>query len=141
MSGGGRCNFTNYTVEAENFLSENAHFCKSALSRFTQWDFLAMIHAHNIPYHEREHGQLFCNESARDILNMLLAECDKVGVEIRLNSEIKSITQPANRGYYDDICKTTGPLKPRCVNNKFSVKLCRALLIVQGNAKPDKAVR
>jgi hypothetical protein len=64
-------NFTNYTVEAENFISENAHFCKSALSRFTQWDFLEMIHAQNIPYHEREHGQLFCNESARDILNML----------------------------------------------------------------------
>jgi len=99
MSGGGRCNFTNYTVEAENFLSENAHFCKSALSRFTQWDFLEMIHTHNIPYHEREHGQLFCNESARDILNMLLAECDKVGVEVRLNSDIKAIIQIAGSGY------------------------------------------
>ena len=70
MSGGGRCNFTNYTVEAENYLSENVHFCKSALSRFTQWDFLELIHQHNIPYHELEHGQLFCNETARDILNI-----------------------------------------------------------------------
>jgi len=99
MSGGGRCNFTNYTLEAENFLSENAHFCKSALSRFTQWDFLAMIHAHGIPYHEREHGQLFCNESARDILNMLLAECDKVGVELCLNTTVKQITQMAESGF------------------------------------------
>ncbi|MDF1582549.1 MAG: NAD(P)/FAD-dependent oxidoreductase [Methyloprofundus sp.] len=99
MSGGGRCNFTNYTVEAENFLSENAHFCKSALSRFTQWDFLEMIHAHNIPYHEREHGQLFCNESARDILNMLLAECAKVGVELCLGATIKQIMPMAESGF------------------------------------------
>ncbi|MCF7970566.1 MAG: NAD(P)/FAD-dependent oxidoreductase [Methylococcaceae bacterium] len=99
MSGGGRCNFTNYTIEAENFLSKNVHFCKSALSRFTQWDFLAMIHAYNIPYHEREHGQLFCNESARDILNMLLAECDKAGVEIRLDTNIEQITQMAASGF------------------------------------------
>ena len=99
MSGGGRCNFTNYTVEAENFVSENAHFCKSALSRFTQWDFLEMIHAQNIPYHEREHGQLFCNESARDILNMLLTECDNAGVDIRLNVEIQCIEKHAESGF------------------------------------------
>ncbi|MBT3812109.1 MAG: NAD(P)/FAD-dependent oxidoreductase [Gammaproteobacteria bacterium] len=99
MSGGGRCNFTNYTVEAENFISENAHFCKSALSRFTQWDFLEMIHAQNIPYHEREHGQLFCNESARDILNMLLSECDKVGVDIQLKADIQSIKKHAELGF------------------------------------------
>ena len=99
MSGGGRCNFTNYTIEAENFLSENAHFCKSALSRFSQWDFLEMIHAQNIPYHEREHGQLFCNESARDILNMLLTECDNAGVDIRLNAEIQSIEKHAESGF------------------------------------------
>ncbi len=93
MSGGGRCNFTNYSVEAENFLSQNAHFCKSALSRFTQWDFLALIQQHEVPYHEREHGQLFCNESARDVLNMLLTECDKAGVKIQLNTHIKAIQQ------------------------------------------------
>ena len=91
MSGGGRCNFTNYSVEAENFISQNAHFCKSALSRYTQWDFLALVQQHEIPYHEREHGQLFCNESARDILNVLLTECDRVGVKILLNTHIQSI--------------------------------------------------
>ncbi|NYT46965.1 MAG: NAD(P)/FAD-dependent oxidoreductase [Candidatus Methanofishera endochildressiae] len=99
MSGGGRCNFTNYTVEAENFISENAHFCKSALSRFTQWDFLEMIHAQNIPYHEREHGQLFCNESARDILNMLLSECDKARVDMRLKADIQSVKKRAESGF------------------------------------------
>lgn len=99
MSGGGRCNFTNYTVEAENYLSENIHFCKSALSRFTQWDFLELIHQHNIPYHEREHGQLFCNETARDILNMLLTECDKAAVILQLNTEIKSIQQNSKSGF------------------------------------------
>ena len=99
MSGGGRCNFTNYTVEAEHYLSENAHFCKSALSRFTQWDFLEQIHQHNIPYHEREHGQLFCNETARDILNMLLTECDKAAVNIQLNADIKSIQKTDQSGF------------------------------------------
>ncbi len=91
MSGGGRCNFTNYSIDAENYISDNAHFCKSALSRFTQWDFLALIDAYQIPFHEREHGQLFCNESSADILNMLLAECKQAGVQIKLNTKIKAI--------------------------------------------------
>jgi len=93
MSGGGRCNFTNYQVSAENFISHNPHFCKSALSRFTQWDFLALVNAYHIPFHEREHGQLFCNDSAKDILNMLLAECEKVHVDIRLNCDIGDISR------------------------------------------------
>jgi len=93
MSGGGRCNFTNYQVSAENFISHNPHFCKSALSRFTQWDFLALVNAYHIPLHEREHGQLFCNDSAKDILNMLLAECEKVHVDIRLNCDIGDISR------------------------------------------------
>lgn len=93
MSGGGRCNFTNYSVEAENFISKNVHFCKSALSRFTQWDFLAMVDQYQIPYHERSHGQLFCDVSAKDILNMLLAECEKVGVDIQLNCQIKNVSK------------------------------------------------
>ncbi len=93
MSGGGRCNFTNYSIEAENFISRNMHFCKSALSRFTQWDFLAMIEQYQIPFHERSHGQLFCDDSAKDVLRMLLAECEKVGVDIQLNCEIKKISK------------------------------------------------
>ena len=91
ISGGGRCNFTNYTVSAENYLSHNPHFCKSALSRFSQWDFIAMMNDYQIPFHEREHGQLFCDDSAKDILEMLLAECRKAAVSIRLNCEIKQI--------------------------------------------------
>ncbi len=70
IAGGGKCNFTNYTVSAENYLSHNPHFCKSALTRFTQWDFIAMMEAHQIPYHERDHGQLFCDRSAADIVSI-----------------------------------------------------------------------
>lgn len=91
MSGGGRCNFTNYFVESNNFISNNPHFCKSALSRYTQWDFLALITRYQIPYHEREHGQLFCNDSAKDILSMLLAECANTGVIVQLNTSIENI--------------------------------------------------
>ena len=65
MSGGGRCNFTNYFVEPEHFISANQHFCKSALSRYPSWEFIAMVEQHNIAYHEREHGQLFCDDSAQ----------------------------------------------------------------------------
>ncbi len=93
MSGGGKCNFTNYTVSSENYISHNPHFCKSALSRFTQWDFIAMVDSHQIPWHERDHGQLFCNESAKDILNMLLAECRKAKVEIQLNCLVTQVSK------------------------------------------------
>jgi len=96
MSGGGRCNFTNYDVSAENFLSHNRHFCKSALSRYTQWDFIALVNQYQIPYHQREHGQLFCDDSSKDILEMLLAECRQAGVEIRLDSAVEKIEQQTN---------------------------------------------
>lgn len=91
MSGGGRCNFTNLDVTAENFISHNPHFCKSALSRYTQWDFIGLVNAYGIPYHERDLGKLFCNDSAKDILRMLLAECKKVNAEIRLKCDVRSI--------------------------------------------------
>ena len=91
MSGGGRCNFTNQDVSVSNFISHNPHFCKSALSRYTQRDFIAMVNDHQISYHERDLGKLFCDDSAKDILDMLLAECDKVNVDIRLNCDIKDI--------------------------------------------------
>jgi predicted Rossmann fold flavoprotein len=99
MSGGGRCNFTNLTIHADNFISHNPHFCKSALSRYTQWDFIAMVEKHQIPYHERDLGKLFCLNRAKDILNMLLSECDKVGVEIQLRSEITSIERAEDDTY------------------------------------------
>lgn len=97
MSGGGRCNFTNYSIESDNYISHNPHFCKSALSRYTQWDFLVLIGRYQIPFHERDHGQLFCDESAKDILNMLLAECDKAGVAVQLNTRIDSVERLADR--------------------------------------------
>ncbi|MFT6624683.1 MAG: putative Rossmann fold flavoprotein [Cycloclasticus sp.] len=99
MSGGGRCNFTNYEVSADNFISHNPHFCKSALSRYTQWDFIALVSDYNIPFHEREHGQLFCDDSAKDILTMLLSECAHAGVEIQLNCPIKQIEKQSNTAY------------------------------------------
>ena len=92
MSGGGRCNFTNYFVEAEHFIGANEHFCKSALSRYPSWEFIGMVEQHNIAYHEREHGQLFCDDSAQDIVTMLLDECNAVGVQVRLNTQIDEVT-------------------------------------------------
>ena len=91
MSGGGRCNFTNTIVEPEDFISGNPHFCKSALSGYTQWDFIALVERHGIEYEERKHGQLFCKHSAKDILVMLLEECDGAGVEIKTHCELGDI--------------------------------------------------
>jgi predicted Rossmann fold flavoprotein len=91
MSGGGRCNFTNYTIEPENFLSANPHFCKSALKRYTQWDFIKLVEQHGIDYEERKHQQLFCKDSAKQILEMLQSECEQAGVTIWNHCEINSI--------------------------------------------------
>lgn len=91
MSGGGRCNFTNYFVESEHFIGANEHFCKSALSRYPSWEFISLVEQHKIAYHEREHGQLFCDDSAQDILTMLLDECDAAGVQVRLNTQIEQV--------------------------------------------------
>jgi len=81
ISGGGRCNFTNRTVSADNYLSQNPHFCRSALARFSQFDFIAMMDKRRIAYHEREHGQLFCDDSAEQIIDMLRDGCDGAGVQ------------------------------------------------------------
>jgi predicted Rossmann fold flavoprotein len=99
MSGGGRCNFTNTDISASNYISHNPHFCKSALSRYTQWDFIALVNEYQIPYHERDLGKLFCNDSAKDILNMLLAECKKAKVSIHLDCNIKNIGQKENGAF------------------------------------------
>ena len=99
MSGGGRCNFTNTDISAANYISHNPHFCKSALSRYTQWDFIALVNAYRITYHERDLGKLFCDISAKDILNMLLAECEKVNVDIRLNCNIETTGKTNDSGF------------------------------------------
>ncbi|MCF7982175.1 MAG: NAD(P)/FAD-dependent oxidoreductase [Pseudomonadales bacterium] len=101
MSGGGRCNFTNQFVTADNFISRNPHFCKSALNRFTQWDFIALVEQHGIDYEERNHGQLFCKGSAKDILNMLLEECALADVQIKTHCEIKEIKELMLKGHSD----------------------------------------
>ena len=93
ISGGGRCNFTNLHCRPENFLSSNPHFAKSALARYTPQDFIALVEKHNIPYHEKTLGQLFCDRSARDILGMLEAECEHAGVSIFLNTNIQNVEQ------------------------------------------------
>ena len=99
MSGGGRCNFTNYNIDAENYISNNTHFVKSALSRFTQWDFISLVEKYKIPYHEREHGQLFCNDSSKDILDLLLNESKKAEVSIQLETNINSIDKKADHHF------------------------------------------
>ena len=95
MSGGGRCNFTNLHTGPGNFLSANPHFCKSALSRYTQWDFIALVEKHGIPYHDKGAGQLFCDRSSKDIVAMLENECSAAGVDILTDSEITSVSKAA----------------------------------------------
>lgn len=94
MSGGGRCNFTNYHTTPENFISHNPHFCKSALSRYTPWDFIELVKKYHIPFHEKKLGQLFCDHKSKDILDMLLTECEFAKVDIRMNAAIHSIENP-----------------------------------------------
>jgi hypothetical protein len=91
ISGGGRCNFTNTDSRPEAFLSNNPHFAKSALARYTQHDFIALVEKHGIAWHEKTLGQLFCDGSARQIVAMLLAECDAVGVDVRLAHRITNV--------------------------------------------------
>ncbi|MEL6301408.1 MAG: NAD(P)/FAD-dependent oxidoreductase [Pseudomonadota bacterium] len=91
MSGGGRCNFTNLYCDPSHFLSDNPHFCKSALARYTQWDFIALVEKHGIAYHEKTLGQLFCDESSKQIVKMLLDECREVGVELLVESGISKV--------------------------------------------------
>lgn len=91
MSGGGRCNFTNLYIEPAAYLSQNPHFCKSALARYTQWDFIDMVGKHGIAWHEKTLGQLFCDDSAQQVVDMLVAECEKGQVTIRLRSEVLGI--------------------------------------------------
>src|SRR5689334_4151981 len=94
ISGGGRCNFTNIHCRPENFISANPHFAKSALARYTPPDFIALVEKHRIPYHEKTLGQLFCDRSAQDILQMLEAESAAAKVKIFTNVAVKNV----NRG-------------------------------------------
>jgi len=96
ISGGGRCNFTNLHAAPENFISGNPHFAKSALSRYTQYDFIDLVERHGVPYHEKTLGQLFCDRSAKDIIDLLLAEMTAVGAELRLRTEVSDVARTEN---------------------------------------------
>ncbi|MBS1962080.1 MAG: NAD(P)/FAD-dependent oxidoreductase [Bdellovibrionales bacterium] len=98
ISGGGRCNFTNLGAGPANYVSRNPHFCKSALSRFTPTDFVAMVEAHGIPYHEKKLGQQFCDDSAKDIVALLKRECADAGAEIRLETKITGVSRDGSEG-------------------------------------------
>jgi len=118
MSGGGRCNFTNYDVTPDKYISHNPHFVKSALNRFTQWDFIALVEKHGIPFHEKTLGQLFCDHKSQAILNLLLTECNEVGVTIQLNNNIEKLTK-LNDGKF------------LVISNQASL-LCQSLVIASG---------
>src|SRR5689334_21273607 len=110
ISGGGRCNFTNIHCRPENFISANPHFAKSALARYTPPDFIALVEKDRIPYHEKTLGQLFCDRSAEDIINLLEAECQAAGVQIFLGSRIKEVrrtTEFAVRTDTDEFAAST----------------------------------
>ena len=97
ISGGGRCNFTNIGTQPENFISQNPHFCKSALSRYTPQDFVDLVRKHKIAYYEKKLGQLFCRENARQIVEMLLRECREARVEIKTGCTVASVSSPTVR--------------------------------------------
>ena len=99
ISGGGRCNFTNIHASPAQFLSNNPHFCKSALRQYSQHDFIALIEKHGIAYHEKKLGQLFCDDNAQDVIDMLLAECADVSAEVANNVTVESLCRLDNGGF------------------------------------------
>ena len=109
ISGGGRCNFTNLRVEPRNYLSDNPHFCKSALSRFTPLDFIKLIEKHGIAYHEKAPGQLFCDDRARRIVDLLLAECKAGGVTLKTGCAVRRIEKKDAFSVQTDSATYTAP--------------------------------
>ncbi|MAD43756.1 MAG: aminoacetone oxidase family FAD-binding enzyme [Oceanospirillaceae bacterium] len=136
MSGGGRCNFTNYYVAPDKYLSHNPHFCKSALKRYSQWDFIALVDGYGIAYHEKKDGQLFCDNKASDILNLLLSECEQQGVHIRLNTRVAEV-QPVNDGLYryllkaEPVYKAEGRAEAGQQDEDYALQ-CESLVIATG---------
>ena len=135
ISGGGRCNFTNTGTTAKNFISSNPHFAKSALARYTPADFVALVERHRIRYHEKKFGQLFCDESSRLIIEMLLGECDDARVEVRTGCRVGSVrkeealfTLETNRGAFESeslVVATGGLSIPKLGATDFGYRLAR----------------
>lgn len=115
ISGGGRCNFTNMYATPENYLSANPHFVKSALSRYTQWDFLDMLNAHGIAYHEKTLGQLFCDHSAKDIIAMLHRDIDRAGSQVWVSTSIKDLRK-TDSGFEVDLDRQGRRITVTCQN-------------------------
>ena len=132
MSGGGRCNFTNTDLEFDNFISINEHFCKSALSRYTAWDFIDLVKKHEIEFEERKHNQLFCIHSAKDIVNMLLKECELNKVEIIKNTEVTSVVDIDNEEKLNqDKYRIEGHEKNNKGEALFKID-CKSLVVATG---------
>lgn len=110
ISGGGRCNFTNHQAGPHAFLSANPHFCKSALARYTQQDFIDLVDRHGLNYHEKTLGQLFCDDSAKDIVDILLTECDWAGVTLQFQTEILTVSK-TDEGFVLDTSKGRSPAR------------------------------
>jgi predicted Rossmann fold flavoprotein len=134
ISGGGRCNFTNTGTTAKNFISSNPHFAKSALARYTPADFVALVKRHRIRYHEKKLGQLFCDESSRQIIEMLLGECDDARVEVRTGCRVGVVrkddlfTLETNRGPFESeslVVATGGLSIPKLGATDFGYRLAR----------------
>ena len=120
ISGGGRCNFTNLYASAENYISRNPHFAKSALARYTQWDFIDWVTRSGIAYHEKTLGQLFCDTSAKEIIAMLLKGVADAGGQVQLNTAVQSVS-PIEGGY---AIQMSGPHGPRSVTARHLVVAC-----------------
>jgi predicted Rossmann fold flavoprotein len=120
ISGGGRCNFTNLYASAENYISRNPHFVKSALARYTQWDFIDWVTRSGIAYHEKTLGQLFCDTSAKEIIAMLLKGVADAGGQVQLNTAVQSVS-PIEGGY---AIQMSGPHGPRSVTARHLVVAC-----------------
>jgi len=135
ISGGRRCNFTNLHTSPANFLSENPHFCKSALERYTQHDFIALVEKHGIAYHEKARGQLFCDGSSRQIVDMLLDECRSAGTRLQLGTSISAVSKipdgfsvATDQGDFDCrslIVATGGPSIPKMGATDFGYRVAR----------------
>lgn len=123
ISGGGRCNFTNESASPENYLCQNPHFAKSALSRYSAQDFIELVDRHGLNYHHKTLGQLFCDDSAQDIVDILLTECDWAGVQIDLRSEVNTINK-TEQGYQ--------------VQSNGKTYLCGSLVVASGGLTMPK---
>lgn len=133
MSGGGRCNFTNYTIEPENYLCNNPHFCKSALSRYTQWHFIGLVEEYGIQYYDKGLGQLFCKNSSKDIRDLLVSECQKHKVRIQLKTPVNQINPiPENSDEKEETTSSQLQSPKFLISTVESDFSCESLIIATG---------